>query len=106
MSDLPEGMGLNEANVTKSYNDPIVATEYFNEMQIRDLTSHLVGDVLTIVDATMEDPIRRKAVKDLVVNRLWDANWRVIDWMKAGGKEEDFPFRMYAFNPKVPRKTK
>lgn len=92
----------NEKRVKQIEGDPIVKAQY-NELQVRDLTSHIVGEILTIVDATMEDPTRRKAMKDLVVGRLWDANWKVIDWMKEGGKEENFPFRTYSYNPDIPR---
>ena len=95
----PESMSRSAMHATKAYNNPIVKCS-FNELQLRDLTGNLVGQILTIVDASMEDPIRRKAMKDLVVDRLWDANWKIIEWMKVGGKEEEYPFRTYAFNPK------
>jgi hypothetical protein len=102
MSDEPKGMGKNAVNLTAEYNDPIVSAT-FNELQMRDLTRQVVGEILTIIDATMEDPVRRKAMKDLAVDRIWDANWKIIDWMKAGGKEENYPYRTYAYNPAVPR---
>jgi hypothetical protein len=100
--NLPKSMSKSAMHATKSYNDPIVGANY-NELQVRDLTGHLVGQILTIVDTAMEDPTRRKAMKDLVVDRMWDANWKIIDWMKAGGKEEEYPFRTYAYNPDIPR---
>jgi len=103
LDSLPKGMGKHQANIMKEYNNPILDCT-LNELQIRDLTGHLVGQILTIVDTAMEDPVRRKAMKDLVVDRLWDANWKIIDWMKDGGKEEHFPYRTYSYNPEIPRK--
>lgn len=95
-------MSQKNKNRKQIEGDPFAKAQY-NELQVQDLTKHIVGEILTIVDATMEDPIRRKAMKDLVVARLWDANWKVVEWMKEGGKEENFPFRTYSYNPDIPR---
>jgi hypothetical protein len=45
----------------------------FSVLYIRASLNHLLGDVLTVVDASIQDTIQRKAIKDLVKRKFWDA---------------------------------
>ncbi len=57
----------------------------------------LVGEMLTLVDASISDPTQRKAVKDLATQKIW--NWwnnqrpmheYSITYYRMGENEEDF----------------
>lgn len=49
--------------------------------ELRDYTQFLSGKIKTIVDASIEDPQRRKAIKDLVHNAIWsEAYTPAMEW--------------------------
>lgn len=65
--------------------------------ELRDYTSFLSGKIKTIVDASIEDPQRRKAIKDLVHNAIWnEAYTRAMNWANfqdpSKGLASAFPF--------------
>ena|SRR5665811_896783 len=63
--------------------------------ELRDYTNFLSGKVKTIVDASIEDPQRRKAIKDLVHNAIWSETYTPsMEWAQSQGKGQgsSFPF--------------
>lgn len=40
-----------------------------------EYTSMQVGRVLTIIDATIQDSVQRKAIKDLITQKMWEEEY-------------------------------
>jgi len=43
--------------------------------ELHDYTSFISGKVKTLIDAVIDDPQRRKAIKDLIHNAIWSESY-------------------------------
>ena len=72
---MPEETSIAEV-IIDSYGARLMALR-----ELRDYTQHLVGDVLTIVDASIADPQQNKALKRLIKNAVWEQHYtRAMEW--------------------------
>lgn len=80
---------------TKSWS-----SEEFSEVKIEmNEISNLVGQLLTIADASFQDKQQREAVKSLIKNTVWDwgKEWHLgataenIKWLEENSEECDEP---------------
>lgn len=57
-------------------------------------TNRVVGIILTQVDASISDPVQRKAFKDIVKSRIWEDHHRMTIYAqnKVEGKLQSYPF--------------
>lgn len=46
----------------------------------------LLGDTLTVIDASIADPIQRKAMKDIVKQKFWDKCNHLADIVYQNGR--------------------
>ena len=67
MEEVTKSAELNVENLRKALQ---VLNEDTGSAQ-NEKSRHLLGKVLTIIDASMPDPEQRKAVKDLINNEWW-----------------------------------
>lgn len=59
-----------------------------------NLFNHLTGKVLTIIDASVVDPVQRDAMKQLIKTAIWENNDVLQEWMWGQLNDEGstFPF--------------
>lgn len=83
--------------------------QYTVEMRSSDMNalfSHIVGKVLTIIDASYSDVSQREAVKSIVKDALWGTSDALAEWMhdnQVGTNERStFPFGVAGGGPTVP----
>jgi len=86
---MPEETGT---SMFDSYQTPSMALR-----ELRDYTNFLSGKIKTIIDAAIEDPQRRKAIKDLVHNAIWEDTYtKAMHWSQGQNPLEKtasiFPF--------------
>lgn len=63
--------------------DPRIAPPYIDPREarvlaireLRDFTQHLVGDLLTLIDASIIDPTQNRALKTLAKRVIWDDHY-------------------------------
>ncbi|GAG76064.1 unnamed protein product [marine sediment metagenome] len=58
------------------------------------ITNHLIGKIVTLLDSVIADERQAKAAKDLARTMLWDTE-------NDRGRAEDYILRCYRSNPKV-----
>lgn len=58
-------------------------------------TRKILGQTLTVIDASVSDPKQNKAIKDLVQKQTWDVYNTVFDWamQQTEGRSSMFPAR-------------
>ncbi len=59
---------------------------FFSVSAVKSQLNFLLGDVLTIIDATNSDPVQRKALKDIVKQKFWDRNNYMADMFYGNGR--------------------
>ena len=84
MSMSDEMLVINSRGAVETIEDSLDAVSSIVEStkgltgdQVAAQFNHLLGEVLTIVDASFQDQIQRKAVKDLVKGKFYSR----LDWI-------------------------
>lgn len=84
-----KGDVANEEEV--SWKIPAVKEQKLSYWEIRKLVSHLEGEILTIIDATISEKIQNKAMKDLVKDKFSSKiNW-IYELCGYPGNGEEAP---------------
>lgn len=85
---------LEDAKVRVSANPYTPYEAKVSLHEITDMVSHLQGEMLTIVEASMPEGKQLEALKSLVRNSLWKTQEVVSRWYYAqtNGKAEPFPY--------------
>ncbi|HJT55887.1 MAG TPA: hypothetical protein VJ761_05295 [Ktedonobacteraceae bacterium] len=62
------------------------------------LTTHVLGRVLTILDASIADSRQCKAAKDLAKQAIWAAFFEVKEWMEKNARNTENPTTVFPFS--------